>query len=140
MEIEDGVYVINSASICLNSNGGIRFGKVSSLVNWKLKYIKDSTKKFGVVKADYIHQGEDKIVSVQEAYNKLYNGECYSPGLEKMYGADCINIDIQNVRLVLQVDNLNCYEYVYCFYIEPITTPDGTEIDRLFVPAMKSYY
>lgn len=80
------------------------------------------------------------LASPKQAYDKLCQGECYAEGLYEASQNGDVNITVKDYRLEVQRDNFGCLQYVYRFGIEPITAPDGTKIDRVFVPAMKSYY
>ena len=80
------------------------------------------------------------IVQPKQAYDKLCQGECYAEGLYEASQNGDVTITVKDYRLEVQRDNFGCLQYVYRFNIEPITAPDGTKIDRVFVPAMKSYY
>ena len=80
------------------------------------------------------------LASPKQAYDKLCQGECYAEGLYEASQNSNLTITVNDSSLEVQRDNWGCLQYVYRFDIEPITAPDGTEIDRVFVPAMKSYY
>ena len=80
------------------------------------------------------------IVQPKQAYDKLCQGECYAEGLYEATQIGNVTITVNDYSLEVQRDNWGCLQYVYRFDIEPITVPDGTAIDRVFVPAMKSYY
>lgn len=80
------------------------------------------------------------IAQPKQAYDKLCQGECYAEGLYEAAQSGSVTITVKDYRLEVQRDNFGCLQYVYRFDIEPITAPDGTVIDRVFVPAMKSYY
>ena len=71
---------------------------------------------------------------------KLCNGEGYAMGLVQLCENSNVNIVVNDVDIVMHINNMNCYEYVYCFCVDPIVSVDETVIDKIYVPAMKSYY
>ena len=48
------------------------------------------------------------------------------------------SVVVNNVRMVLHTDNLNCRQYVYCFDVEPIEVEGQTPITKIYVPAMNN--
>ena len=122
-----------------DENGCPVFSRIESKLEWGISAKYHSG--FGSYLLDKNYgQGLNKIVSIKEAYKKLCNGEGYAKGLVELCSKGKVDIEVKDVDIVMHIDNMNCYEHVYCFYIEPITAPDGTLIDRIYVPAMKSYY
>ena len=80
------------------------------------------------------------VILPEQAFEKIKEGKFYVDTRNVFSGNGKIDLIVCDYNLQVRKDNFNCLQYVYCFYIEPITTPEGTEIDRVFVPAMKSYY
>ena len=133
-EVSDGIFQRGNINIKLSNDGGILYFHASPFLNWGI--INDD----GMFSRFDAYQGEDKIVTVKQAYDKLCNGEFYTAMPVDLEEMDEINLKVKEISMELERDSHGCLEYVYCFYIEPITTPDGIEIDRVFVPALKNYY
>ena len=133
-EMSDGIFQRSYIAVSFTKSGEILYLNVSSFLRWGI--LNDS----GMFRRFDTYQGEDKIVNVKQAYDKLCNGEFYTAMPVDLEEMDEINLKVKEVSMEPERDSRGCLEYVYCFYIEPITTPDGTEIDRVFVPALKNYY
>ena len=133
-EVGDDIYQDSFIHVKLTNEGEIIYVHVSTYLSWGI--LNDS----GMFRRFDTYQGEDKIVNVKQAYDKLCNGEFYTAMPVDLEEMDEINLKVEDISMEPERDSRGCLEYVYCFYIEPITTPDGIEIDRVFVPAMKSYY
>ena len=140
-EISDGVYERCYVYIEFDENKNPIFSDINSTVEWGLTVNHWKLKDYSwYIMPNWSGQGLNKIVSIEESYKKLCNGEGYAKGLVELCSKGKVDIEVKDVDIVMHIDNMNCYEHVYCFYIEPITAPDGTLIDRIYVPAMKSYY
>lgn len=133
-EISDGVFQKKRINIRFADDGKMLYLNMTSFLLWGI--INDS----GMFRRFDTYQGEDKIVTVKQAYDKLCNGEFYTAMPVDLEEMDEINLKVKEVSMEPERDSRGCLEYVYCFYIEPITTPDGIEMDRVFVPALKNYY
>ena len=141
-QFADDIYVSNCFIINVDGAGKIINLEISSSV-----YSGFFLKKFEVFKSGndkfssfYNPEELDNVVTEDKAFEKLCNGECYADGLNEAVKNGSVDIVIYNADIIVQRDDRGYMEYVYCFYIKPITTPDGTVIDMLYVPAMKSYY
>ena len=133
-EVSDDIFQRSHITVGFTNENQIMYVHVISFLSWGI--INDS----GMFRRFDTYQGEDKIVTVKQAYDKLCSGEFYTAMPVDLEEMDEINLKVEDISMEPERDSRGCLEYVYCFYIEPITTPDGIEIDRVFVPAMKSYY
>lgn len=141
-EISDGIYESTSVYIEFDEEGNPMNSKIYSSIDFGL-----TVNKYGIINnpcwyimPNYEKQGLDRIVSLERAYGKLCNGEGYAVGLVQLCENSNVNIVVNDVDIVMHINNMNCYEYVYCFCVDPIVSVDGTVIDKIYVPAMKSYY
>ena len=126
---------------------GLYFAQARRYDAWNGRFVsKDSDKFIKITRPDsfnqYLYCDNNPEKYIDPSGNKYYiftitgdeavNDEAFRMRemLAEQYDAD---IDICE-------DDKGYLEYVYVFYIEPIYTEDGTLIDRIYVPAMKSYY
>lgn len=140
-EVEDGIYWRCDISMSFNKNENIDWFEVENdvyggggIYKWEEK-VKD-----WVYSINFLEQGKNRIVTPKQAVEKLRNGEGYAKGLVALQDKQRTDISVIGFRCMLEVNGMGYYEYVYCFYIDPITTDEGIIIDRIYVPAMKSYY
>lgn len=139
---EDDIYIYHEFRVKVDEEGKLKKLRIESDVwhGWSLRYrsrFKSGNEKFS---SFYNPEELDNVVTEDMALEKLCNGECYADGLNEAVKNGSVDIVIYNSDIKVQRDDRGYMEYVYCFYIEPITAPDGTVIDMLYVPALKSYY
>ena len=150
-----GINILGKACDYDNSGANIAYVSHKEIVDGKIATIKvlvdfyedNDPGKINVMyyytNYDYREKTDDicqDIVQPEQAYEKILCGECYAENLYEQSKNMIVNIKVTDYMLEIQRDNLNCLQYVYCFCIEPIIADDGTVIDRIYVPAMKSYY
>lgn len=141
-KFEDDIYIYHEFRVKVDEEGKLEKLRIESDVwhGWILR--RSSRFKSGNEKYSSFYNPEelDNVVTEDMALEKLCNGECYADGLNEAVKNGSVDIVIYNSDIKVQRDDRGYMEYVYCFYIEPITAPDGTVIDMLYVPALKSYY
>lgn len=130
-EIADGVYSNTNISASFDDKGRPYKLSISSSISWEI------TKNSDFLDLDTVLLRENSL-SPEEAYENLCAGECYAEGLVEATQNGKVDVVVNNVRMVLHTDNLNCRQYVYCFDVEPIEVEGQTPITKIYVPAMNN--
>ena len=136
IQIAKDVYDFKSYEVNIDEQGNIMYFSIYDRVDYgweNIKMYKDNSWFAKLYKAS-----DTNVISTEEAYQKLCNGGGFIEDFDGDIGVN--EVVVTDADIDICEDDKGYLEYVYVFYIEPIYTEDGTLIDRIYVPAMKSYY
>ena len=136
IQIAKDVYNYQSYKINIDEQGNIILFELYDRVDcgWdNLKMYRDNS-----WYSDFYRADDNIAVQIEDAYQKLCNGGGFIEDFDGDIGVN--DVVVTDADIDICEDDKGYLEYVYVFYIEPIYTEDGTLIDRIYVPAMKSYY
>jgi len=135
-EDADGIYTNKEFQARFDDKGVPYYIAVGMDFFWQITGV-DGTYKYIISSKKY---DDITIINAEQAYEKLCEGKCYAKGLVETVDKGSVDINVKSVQMVMQRDDINCLQYVYCFDVEPIEVEGQAPITKIYVPAMKLNY